>query len=66
MADDKMVSVAALKKAFCEKCMPALNFDEYSCDSARACRYHTIIDEVVEAAEQEGAEDDESTADVAL
>ena len=53
MADDKMVSVAALKKAFCEKCMPALNFDEYSCDYAKACRYHTIIDEVVAAAEQE-------------
>ena len=66
MADDKMVSVAALKKAFCEKCMPALNFDEYSCDYARACRYHTIIDEVVADAEQEGAEDDEGTADVAL
>lgn len=66
MADDKMVSVAVLKKAFCEKCMPALNFDEYSCDYAKACRYHTIIDEVVAAAEQEGAEDDEDAEDVAL
>ena len=65
MADDKTVSVAALKKAFCEKCMPALNFDEYSCDYAKACRYHTIIDDVV-AAQEEGAENDEGTADVAL
>lgn len=64
MADDKTVSVTALKKAFCEKCMPALNFDEYSCDYAKACRYHTIIDDVVAAAE--GENHDEDAENVAL
>lgn len=66
MEDDKTVSVAALKRAFCESCMPALNFDEYTCDYRKSCRYHTIIDEVVDAAEQEGEEDDQDAEEVAL
>lgn len=64
MADDKTVSVKALKRAFCESCMPALNFDEYSCDYAKGCRFHTIIDDVVAAAE--GESNDEDAENVAV
>lgn len=48
MEEEKTVSVAALKRAFCESCMPAMDFEEYDCGYQEACSYHKRIDETLE------------------